>query len=387
MFFFMSLLAVVWSIFLILRINNRSEYVGVDSILYSVLTFAFFGAIVFRIVVSSIESIRARGKKDKRGLSLAAIAYSIMAVTILTFNIILPFIFGNYDLIWMGVIGFFIFNILIFINIVKNEYFDLKENFLHIVSYAFVVIFVVALYLLALGVVYRFVFRVENPSLELYTVNAILVIILILMLPLINEMNFFLRRFMYVDTYDIDGLVAKMNREVLGARDIERTLEVVSSLIINELNVTGAYFVIMRSPEEISLVSGKTKRGLNHDEILIVNKSIAMGAGRVLGKDVVMVDELPANLRAARILRERRFAALAKMFVIENNGRKLAGFLLVGEKHRHRKFDPRSKKALAIITGLTAIAITNIEYYSRLKIRDTQQPLPQGRPNNSKKTK
>jgi hypothetical protein len=367
-FFGISLLAATWAVYLIRRINLNGGYEGY---IYPTFTIIFFAVLAGKIVHSSYWAKNSRIKKDRKGQNLSRIAYVSMAATVLIFNIALPFAFRNYDLIWMGIIGFFVFNILFLINIIKNEHFDIRESFLHILLYSFVIAFVISVYLLAMKVVYQFVFHIVDMSFEFYMINTILAVIIILLLPLINEANYFMKRYIYVDSYNIEKIVAKMSVEILGAKDLERTLEVISWLIIEELYVQGAYFVILHDSNEISFVSGRTQRGLNHDEIHAVNKSIAHGKGKLLGQDVVLVDDLPVDMPSAKILRERRFSALAKMYIADKDGgRKLAGFLLVGQKKRHRKIDERGRKALAIIAGLTALAITNIEYYSLLKSQE-----------------
>jgi hypothetical protein len=367
-FFLVSLLSASWAVYLIRRINLNGGY---DGYVYKIFTLVFLAVLVSKIVFSIYQAKKSRIKKEKRGYNLTSIAYSVMACTVFVFNIILPFMFGYSDLIWMGIIGFFAFDILILINIIKNDHFDLKESFMHIVMYSFVIAFVVSVYLLAMKVVYQFVFHIVDISFEFYMINTILAVIIILLLPLINEANYFIKRYIYVDSYNIDKLVAKMSHEIIGAKDIERTLEAISRMIIKELCVGGAYFVIMRSPEEISFVQGRTKRGLNQEEIFDVVNTIILGNSSLLKQDVIVVDDLPSNLPATKILRERHFSAIAKMFTIDKEGkRKLAGFLLVNQKQHHRKLGERGRKALAIIAGLTVVAINNAENYSLLKQKE-----------------
>jgi hypothetical protein len=365
-FFGISFLAATWAVYLIRRINLNGGYTGN---LYPIFTVIFFAVLMGKIIHSSYLTKSSRIKKEKKGHSLSRIAYVSMAATVLIFNIVLPILFGNYDLIWMGIIGFFAFDILFLINIIKNDHFDIRESYLHILLYSFVIAFVLGVYLIVLKIVYQFVFRIpeEDQSFEIYMVNILLAVIAIFLLPLINEANYFIKRYIYVDRYNIDALVARINTEILGAKNLEKTLNTISRLIVKELCVNEAYFVVS-SPDRTALVAGKRRHRLSQSEIISVTRNIAAGTGKLLGQDIVLVDDLPHDIESVGILREHRFAALVKIFVPEkDSGRKLAGFLLVGHKKRHRKIDERRRKALAIIAGLTALAITNIEYYNLLK--------------------
>jgi hypothetical protein len=369
LFFGEALLASIWAVYLCFFLGELEAGLDVSHIWYFILTGVFVLTLLIKIFYTSRQIDRTKVKSDAfKGFLLVIIAYSIVALAVVIFNLLVPAFTNNFHLAWLGGAVFLLFAIMIYIDIVRYEQFDIAESVVHFISYAIVVTVVVAIYLLALGAVYKFIFKVESPSLELYMVNAILVVIIVMLLPLINEMNFYLRRVFYDGSYNIDELVARMNAEVLGAHDIERILDNISNLTSENLKTISAYFVVLHNGDEISLVAGQTKKGLNHDEVLEINSTIANGVGRVLGRDVVLTSDLDTKSPAYHILQRHRIAAVVKMLYHEDDGKKrLLGYLLLGEKKRQRKFSAKDIQALETIVALSAIAVENTTYYSQLK--------------------
>lgn len=235
---------------------------------------------------------------------------------------------------------------------------DRRGDFKFVALYGLVVFGAVAIYLLALNMIYTFVFKTESPSLEFYIVNALLVAIFVLILLLLHSVRFFMRQ---RRPDNVDNLVSKMNSQVLGTHDLERALETMAGILVDELRVPSAYFVIMHSSDEVSLVAGQARQKLNHKELLLINKTVVGGVGRVLGQEAISVNSLPKEMLAKKILKLHKIGTVAKMFAGSGNERRLIGFLLVGQSNSRRRVDSRT---LSIVADLAAIAITNISYYS-----------------------
>ena len=168
------------------------------------ITPAFLAILIYRI-------LKTRNKGQRTGLNVLLVGSGITGVLSLIFDLLLPF-WVRYDLIWIGPLTISITMIAHYYSILRYKVLPLSTTWLRILSYGILMLSTAIIYMVIFFMVFTALFKVPNPSPSIFILNFIMVAIILLMMPVINESTAFIRSLVQTDSVDLAYVVRKLNQ-------------------------------------------------------------------------------------------------------------------------------------------------------------------------------
>ncbi|MCL2869872.1 ATP-binding protein [Candidatus Saccharibacteria bacterium] len=336
---------------------------------YVVLFLAYYavaGVIWIRLLLAAKHT---QGR-SKTALKIIFLGYLVAGLVGGTFNLIMPW-FGIYTLIWVGPISVFFFVIINYIAILREDIFDIKDTIIRLLSYCVAIVGVAIVYLTALSAMFRYLFNIENPSWEIYAVNLIMLIVGIMILPLISEINDFLGRIFYSDSYKIDTIISELNTTIVKTHDTEKLLSRAAKLVCNTLRTSFVTFVAPPGSDNHWKVAGYPTRSLSESDQQLISDFVRQEDQRI-----IFVDLLDSDAPIIADLKKHRVALIVQIryevsTVTESHQDDMAGYMLVGQKKkRGSSFIQKDLDMLEAMSSLMAVAIENDNYYQQIRSFD-----------------
>lgn len=126
------------------------------------------------------------------------------------FDLYLPLF--RYDLIWIGPLFIGADFIIHYYAIIKYRLFDLASSWLKILSHVIVMAIAAIVYLSLFFVVFAALFKVPSPSSAVLILNGIMIAIVLLMFPVLNEITSYFRSLSSIKDIDLAYFVKKIEQ-------------------------------------------------------------------------------------------------------------------------------------------------------------------------------
>lgn len=153
---------------------------------------AFFCALVPAVLITLfMQILKSKSSRIKNGDLVLLIGFAISGTMSLIFNLILPL--WTWDLIWLGPLAISTTIIAFYYTILRYHAFNLRSRWLKILSYIVLITSAAVLYMMVFYVVFIAMFRGSTPSIEVITLNFIMVLFFLLLMPAMNELLAFVR--------------------------------------------------------------------------------------------------------------------------------------------------------------------------------------------------
>ena len=167
-------------------------------------TFVLAGSLLYQIA-------KTRAKNQRIGKIILTVGLGFTGVVSLIFDVLLPF--GvRYDLIWVGPLTLSATIIAFFYAALKYRIIQLSSAWLKVMSYVVIMTSVAIIYMLLFFMVFTVLFKIPNPSTEVFILNFIMIALVLLLLPVINELSSFIRSLIQTNQVDVAYVVKKMNK-------------------------------------------------------------------------------------------------------------------------------------------------------------------------------
>ncbi|MBQ6605522.1 hypothetical protein IJH66_00890 [Candidatus Saccharibacteria bacterium] len=190
--------------------ETSGNIVNLKHNLYNILYMAYFITTCGVYMLAFLyKGRRAKNPSVKRASYITLIGFTITGVVALVFDVVLSFM-GKYDTIWAGPLAMCFAWILHYYAIIKYRLLDLSGSWLKALSYVIVMSLVAIVYLIIFFVIFTGLFRVSNPSLEVILLNSIMIIIVLLLFPALNELTSYFRSLSSISEVDLVYLVKKL---------------------------------------------------------------------------------------------------------------------------------------------------------------------------------
>ncbi|MBQ2637563.1 hypothetical protein IJG10_00345, partial [Candidatus Saccharibacteria bacterium] len=175
------------------------------------MVYAIFYFIITGVIMLSLflRIRKTRNKNVRAGLITLGLGILITGTFMLTFDVVLPI--WNYDLIWIGVMTFTITMVGHYYSILKYRLIQLSGRWLKALSYAIILITAGAIYMLLFYIIFTALFKVSSPSPEIFVLNFLMIAIVLLLLPAMNELSSFVRSLISSERIDIAYVTKKLN--------------------------------------------------------------------------------------------------------------------------------------------------------------------------------
>lgn len=169
---------------------------------FTLITIAFSSFLQTRIKKTSNKNI-------KRGLKIFYVGLSIGGILALVFDLIL--LSSMPSLVWIGPMAASISILSFYYSVVRYKMIAISSNSMKWLSYVILVVAGVSLYLVAFYLVFLGLFRTATPSFPVMLLNFIMVAVVILLLPALNELKMFLRTMVSTSSIYFDYMCKKIS--------------------------------------------------------------------------------------------------------------------------------------------------------------------------------
>ena len=147
----------------------------------------------------------------KNGTLILMIGFGITGVVTLVVDLVLPLL-GIYSWIWIGPLFISVTIAMYFYAILKFHMISVASRWLQIATYAVVGLTSVAVYMILFYTIFTTLFKIPNPSTSVLVLNFLMIVIVLLLMPVIREVNAVLRSMVMVGQVDIAYVIKKLNK-------------------------------------------------------------------------------------------------------------------------------------------------------------------------------
>ena len=168
----------------------------------------FEGISVVMLVLYRIKHTNNQGYKHAWKSFLISLAIGWAAAGI--FDLYLPLF--RYDLIWIGPLFIAIDFVIHYYAIIKYRLIDLASSWLRILSHIIVMSFAAIIYLTLFFIIFMALFKVPSPSSAVIILNIVMIVIVLLLFPVLNELSSYFRSLSSIKDIDLVYFVKKIQQ-------------------------------------------------------------------------------------------------------------------------------------------------------------------------------
>lgn len=310
--------------------NSLGLYWGWYYIAYCVCHLMMFGGF---LLFQYINARTARLKRIKRGDYVLFFGFLIGSMVSLAFNLLLPPV--DYSLIWVGPLSLDVVLIAFFFTALKYRTVSIANRWLQILAYAVTLLAGVVAYMMIFYLIFTALFKIPNPSASILVLNFIMIIIVLLLMPVINEVNAALRSLISVGQVDIAYVVKKLNH--LATRNVD--LRDLAGFLADHLHFAYIGFIINRR------IYGSKSLAVSPAELSGITHLKSTGRGEIWQEP---------NKTVQKTFDELGLYAVAEL---RNAKGKTFGQIIVGKPMGKSNFERRDLLQLEMIINLVATVI------------------------------
>ena len=156
------------------------------------------------------QVIKAKSKNIRFGYLFIMATVGIAGILSLVFDIIFPLL-GNYKDIWPGPLGMGVTVIAIYYAILRYRLMHLASSWLRILSYIILITSASIVYMVIFFIIFTALFKIPNPSTSIFVLNFIMIVIVLLLMPVMNEVTAFINSLISTGQIDLAYIVKKLN--------------------------------------------------------------------------------------------------------------------------------------------------------------------------------
>jgi hypothetical protein len=311
--------------------NGNSLHMVVDwyywlyCIFFVLATFILLSTVLYRIGQST-------HKRNRIGYIVFLVGFSITGILALIFDILLPV--TNYSLIWVGPLAIGTTILSFYYSILRYHILNLSARWMNIFSYIILMMSAAVLYMIIFFLVFSTLFRVTSPSPEVFLLNFIMVLIMLFMIPLINELGAFMKSLIATGQVDVSYIVKKLNN--LAPKDANK--EELAGFLADHMHFSYVGFLINGK------LYGSSSLPISQNELHQVQSLKPSTKG--IWQDF--------NEPVSRIFANIDINAVAEL---QDNTGKVFGQVLIGKPIGKMKFERKNLVQMEMIINLIALVI------------------------------
>lgn len=171
----------------------------------------FFVLYTLALIIAALphlKNFRITSVKDE--IIVVGIGIFLLRVAMLIFGMILPLKNSNY--LWLAPTMTALMVVLAYYAILKHQIIVISKKWLKFTSYVVLITTAAATYMLLFYIIVTYLFKLKNLSSEIFILNFIMVAILFLILPILNEFSQFIHSLIKKDEEYLAYLIKRMNK-------------------------------------------------------------------------------------------------------------------------------------------------------------------------------
>lgn len=153
----------------------------------------------------------ARTPQIKKANLMVLIGFTITGIIALIFDVILSFM-GKYDTIWAGPLAMSFAWVFHYYAILKYRLLDLSGSWLKNLSLVIIMSLAAIVYLTIFFIIFIALFKIPSPSSSVIILNVIMIAIVLLLFPVLNEISSYVRSLASVTDVDMVYIVKKLEQ-------------------------------------------------------------------------------------------------------------------------------------------------------------------------------
>ena len=173
-------------------------YIGVMTMLFS--SFLFF------------KIARNKNKKQRTGQMLFLGGLSLTGGASLVFDLIFPIALQRCDLLWVGPLAISITVLTFYYTILHFRVLSLNSRWLKKLSFVILIISAIVVYLVIFFALFSALFRTSTPSFQVVSLNFLMAIIVLLLLPAFSELYAASKSIMDTHKIDVAYIIKKLSK-------------------------------------------------------------------------------------------------------------------------------------------------------------------------------
>lgn len=191
--------------------ENTGNVVHLQHNIYNYLYISYFIVTCLIYMIGIWYNARhAKSPALKKAHILVLIGFTITGIVCLIFDAILSFL-GKYDTVWIGPLTMSFAWILHYYAILRYRLLDLSGRWLKNLSHVIIMSLAAIIYLSIFFVIFIALFKIPSPSSNVILLNVIMIVVVLLLFPVLNEVSSFVRSLASVHDIDMVYLVKKLN--------------------------------------------------------------------------------------------------------------------------------------------------------------------------------
>lgn len=153
---------------------------------------------------------RARSPQIKKANLMVLVGFTITGVIALIFDVVLSFL-GKYDTIWAGPLAMCFAWVFHYYAILRYRLLNLSGRWLKTLSHIIIMSLAAIVYLTIFFIIFIALFKIPSPSSSVIILNIIMIAIVLLLFPALNEVSSYVRSIASVQDIDMVYLVKKLS--------------------------------------------------------------------------------------------------------------------------------------------------------------------------------
>lgn len=302
---------------------------------FNLLYVVYFSVVIGLFCFMSVYSARkATNKRMRTGLKIFAVGMVIEGICAGIFDLFLS-LFVRYDLIWVGPLALGVVMITFFYAALKYRIISLSSTWLRVLSYGVVISMGAVVYMVIFYIIFTALFKIPNPSASVLVLNFVMIVIVLLLMPVINELKASITSMISVGQVDIAYVIKKLNK--IASKNID--LRELAGFLADHLHFAYIGFIVNGK-----LYSSKPL-AVSAEELNQITKMKSAGSNGVWQEP---------NKTTQKVLDELGLKAVAEL---RNAKGKPFGQLIVGKPLGKAHFERRDLVQLEMIINLVATVI------------------------------
>lgn len=156
------------------------------------------------------HSRKARLKRVKQGDYVLLGGLMVTGILSCVFDVILP-LWVRYDLIWIGPVAVGVSIVAFYYALLRFRIISMSSSWLKVLSSIVLTSAGVIIYMLIFYLIFTSLFKIPNPSTSILVLNFLMIVIMLLLMPVINELRASISSMISVGQVDIAYVVKKLN--------------------------------------------------------------------------------------------------------------------------------------------------------------------------------
>lgn len=319
-------------------------------LVYTVYFLVYYGS---ALLLLAWMARRSRGIEQVRFQYLLA-GYAIAGGIGITFNLVLP-AFGNYEFIWAGPLGLFIFVPMVYVMIVKYGLFDIRQAAARTTAYIST--------LGVIAIVYASAITLLSGAISASTIAQTLVILVAALSfqPLKHFFDNLTDTIFYKNTYHAGEFFAELSERLTSTTDLRTLLRRTAEHIQKTLKAQQAFLIVYATGDKYITAGTEGHAKLPYADAQLLDSCET---------ELIIADLSTTAPEVRRMLQSHNVSLALKL----KAGNKVMGYLCLGN-HLTSTFSDRDLKVLGTIADSLVIAVQNA--VSLHEVRELNNTLQQ----------